>query len=1041
MAQARQPRIVGRDRPLHRMGEVIARSSRGERAAVLVSGGAGIGKTSLIRAAIDESASAGTIVGWGTCWQGEGAPGFWPWMQAFGDLFRGVGSEIALAVAGRDVDTLGVLIRDVGRPLESVTEDPDRNRLLLLDVAVRWLEGLGEDHHVIIVLDDLQWADSSTFDLLDHVMAAPVAARLLVIGAYRHDELDGDASERLVTAGMHADLVHLQGLTLQGVEELIATIHDPTTARTLAPDLHRRTGGHPLFVSQLARLPELGVGGSLPAVVTGAVARRLDSLPDESRQVLDAAAVLGNRLLPDVLGAVVDLSPAEVVGALEPAIESEVVGATAEDGFRFAHDLFRETLYSRLNASLRSELHGRVGDALEARQGRGASVSPGDLADHFARAARTGDPGKAIHWARLASADERHRSAFAEAAGHLRRARAAAADVGWRIEPELLVQLLMDEADSQARSGDPDVARSLLAEAAAAAPGSVQRADVALAVQRLGAKFAAPRAEIIGQLESAMEAVSGVDIARQAKLMAALARELQHSVAADRLRAGPLSEEALALGRDSNDDETLVSCLLARHDALWVPGSGRERAHIGREIASAGNRLGDTDRFAEGLILEANGLLECGSAGFRPILDRWFSVVEARDEPRDRYMVATRRAALALLAGDTDRAEELMAEAAQLGEAIHEPDTGNVLMSQRVALARARQDPEELRVLADDAVNWWRGAPALAHAVAAGAYSVAGDLEAARRAVATVIASGGWQSEDSYLRSVLVPHLAEAAAALGDAALCRDLLAYVEPLVDDCGVNGAVVAFAGPFAHSAGILAGALGDRKAATSFLDQSVAIARRIGANVWVEQGRAAAAGLAKPGEPDTDDRDADVASLVRSGSVWTVSWREESGSLAHAKGLADIAVLIGHRGEGVAALQLAGGVAAMSGSRDELVDIRALDAYRKRLDELAVDLDRADADADIARSEALQVEHDHLLEEIRRVSRLGGQPRTAANDPNERARKAVSARIRDAIRRLDEIAPLLAAHLDRSIQTGSQCSYLPVGDDAQVRWSLRW
>ncbi len=136
-------------------------------------------------------------------------------------------------------------------------------------------------------------------------------------------------------------------------------------------------------------------------------------------------------------------------------------------------------------------------------------------------------------------------------------------------------------------------------------------------MQRLGAKFATPRDEIIAHLESALDAVTGVDLARQAQLTAALARELQHSVADDRLRAGPLSEQALALGRESNDDATLIACLLARHDALWGPGTGVDRAELGHEIAAVGRRLRDTDRLAEGLILEANGLLESGSARFR----------------------------------------------------------------------------------------------------------------------------------------------------------------------------------------------------------------------------------------------------------------------------------------------------------------------------------------------------------------------------------------------------------------------------------------
>ena len=135
-------------------------------------------------------------------------------------------------------------------------------------------------------------------------------------------------------------------------------------------------------------------------------------------------------------------------------------------------------------------------------------------------------------------------------------------------------------------------------------------------------------------------------------------------------------------------------------------------------------------------------------------------------------MIQTRRAALALIDGDLDRAEALIDDAGRIGEQIHEPDTGNVLMSQRVALASARRDPDELRTLAADAVRWWTGAPVLAHAVAAGALAKAGDLDGAEREVAKVDASGGWQSEGSYLRSVLVGHLAEASVALGDRELC-----------------------------------------------------------------------------------------------------------------------------------------------------------------------------------------------------------------------------------------------------------------------------
>lgn len=1033
--------IIGRAEPQARLRQAALAAAMGRRSAVLVSGEAGMGKTSLIRAVFDTASEGSTLVGWGTCWQGESAPGFWPWMQALDDLTRAIGRDVAIAAGGYDRDRLAALIRELG-PAPEITDDPDRRRFLLLDAVVRWLENLPADQHIAIVLDDLQWADSSTFDLLDHIVAAPVEARLLIIGAYRHDELDPERETRLATLGSHTDHIHLDGLAPQHVEELVATICGPALAQATARDLHSRTGGHPLFVRELARLAGSGVREPLPIAVTGAVTRRLETLPADSRRILNAASVVGNRLLPDVLAAVADQPVAAVVNGLDAAKGAGVIRTGPEDELWFTHDLFRETLYSQLSLAERALLHGRVGDALEARNRRGVRVSPGDLARHYAQAVAAIDPGKAIHWAREAARDERRRAAFRESAAHLRRARLAAVDVGWAIDPDLLVRILIEEADAEARSGEPGIARDLLAEAATAAARPQQEADVALAVQRLGAKFAAPRGEIIAQLESALGSITGNDNARQARVTAALARELQHSVSQDRSRAGPLSEEALVLARHSDDDETLASCLLARHDALWGPGTGTVRSVLGQEIAAVGTRLGDTDRLAEGLLLQANGLLEAGSPGFRPVLDRWFGLLEGRNEPRDRYLVQTRRAALALLEGDADRAEALMYDAAAFGSKIHEPDTGNVLMSQRVALARIRNDPDELAVLADDAVRWWTGAPVLAHAVAAGARAAAGDLEAAAREVAMLSEAGGWRNEDSYLRSVLVADLAVAVTVLHDADLCALLFDDITLLTDSCGVNGAVVAFAGPFAHAAGILAAELGDLELAATMLERSIDTSRRLGAAVWVRQSESAQRALTSSQAPAARaglELGPLTASMSRAGKIWTVSFGTERASLPHVKGLADIAMLVRHQGRDLSALQLIGSPLPAAGKPEELIDIEALKAYRRRLDDLDAEIDQATSDTDLAAINRLVEERDQLLSEVGRATGLGGRIRTVANDPAERARKAVSARIRDAIHRLDSITPRLAAHLDRSIKTGLRCSYVPTGADAYIRWRV--
>ncbi len=269
--------IVGRADERHRLARAARASSQGRRTAVLVSGEAGIGKTSLIRAAIEAFTDDSALVGWGTAWHGGGAPGFWPWTQALDDLVRRIGRDAALAAAGQDGGLLSAVLRDLG-PARETTDDPDRHRLLLLDGVVRWLETLSADQHVVIVLDDLQWADASTLDLLDHVVAAPVRARLLVIGAYRHDELDDLGRARLSTLISHSDHIHLEGLALPHVEELVASIVGADAAHALAAELHARTDGHPLFVSELARLPRAGAGGPLPTAIADAVARRLDTL-------------------------------------------------------------------------------------------------------------------------------------------------------------------------------------------------------------------------------------------------------------------------------------------------------------------------------------------------------------------------------------------------------------------------------------------------------------------------------------------------------------------------------------------------------------------------------------------------------------------------------------------------------------------------------------------------------------------------------------------------------------------------------------------
>ena len=247
---------------------------------------------------------------------------------------------------------------------------------------------------MVVVLDDLQWADSSTFDLLDYVIATPRAARLLVIGAFRHDELDPERRARLATIASHAGDVHLEGLTVDGVEQLIRTI---AGAARLPAARHRtaRTNRRAPAVRRRARPPDRGRqpggapdrrdrGGDPPA------RRSADREPTSARgrqraRQPAAARRAGNR---DRCAGGGRAAPSRPRDRRRPR------RAASNDEFWFTHDVYRETLYAELDAADRSGLHGRIGAALEARSERGATVSPGDLAGHYAHAIATVDPGE-----------------------------------------------------------------------------------------------------------------------------------------------------------------------------------------------------------------------------------------------------------------------------------------------------------------------------------------------------------------------------------------------------------------------------------------------------------------------------------------------------------------------------------------------------------------------------------------------------------------------------------------------------------------------
>ncbi len=162
--------LVGREQLLNALSELLGRALDGQGVTVLVSGEAGIGKTSLVRAVTAAAAERGAHIGWGGCMDVDGAPGHWPWTQVLNGLVRAVGPAHARRLAGDDAPLLATLVPSLGDA--ALGEATDRARLLLLDATTRFLDALAAERPLVVVLDDLHWADESSLALFDFVARA-----------------------------------------------------------------------------------------------------------------------------------------------------------------------------------------------------------------------------------------------------------------------------------------------------------------------------------------------------------------------------------------------------------------------------------------------------------------------------------------------------------------------------------------------------------------------------------------------------------------------------------------------------------------------------------------------------------------------------------------------------------------------------------------------------------------------------------------------------------------------------------------------------
>jgi hypothetical protein len=1032
--------LVGRRLVTGALCSAVDAAVAGAGGVVLLAGEAGMGKTALAAQAVAYAKAQGAVAVWGTCWEGDGAPGFWPWIQVVRGLARG-GSEAGEAVLAE--------LTGATAARDGVLGDESVVRFRTYDATATYLRGRAAQRPLVVVVDDLHWADVSSLRLLVFLARQLHDAAALVIGTYRDIEVaagDHPARRLLAELAGQAEMLQLTGLTPDEVGQLIEKVCGERPPAALVRAVHDRTAGNPFFAQQIARLlasqgapldraPVTGV----PPAVGDVLARRLARLPGEVVDLLAVAAVAGQRFPIAMVAAIAGTSTETAVRLADRAVRAAVLEHDEPGCARFSHDLFREVLYDGLPAARRSELHLALAGLMEQRAGPASAAA--EIAHHRSMAWPLGDRDRAIAALVEAGRDATARTAFDEAAAHLRRAvevAGGAASSG--------LATLCEYGDALRRAGHGEDAQAAFFAAAARARtigDGVLFARAAFGAHRVATLTESSRSGVIALLEQALAGLdgdAGADAgATRWLLPASLARELADGPDRDLSRAVRLARAAVDGARAAGDAAPLAYALFALGDVRWAPGTAAERLGIAGELAVAAAAAGETELVLEAHMSRLVALLELGDPSFALQLATFTRLAEQAAIPRYLYLARSRQATSASLTGPLEAADELIESAAAYGERIGEPDAWAVQASQLVGLAFIRHDWTRLSHLA--AARGLALTP-LGFAVHERAWLLieAGDRDAAAGLVASMPER---PAVYRWRHTALLTSDAELAAAVTDRRRCEALYEQLLPMAGEFAVVAAAVFTTGPVTLQLGLLAAALGRWDDAAAHLEDAarrcdVLGARLLAARARTELARVAAArDRPSPGHGDRDGGNV----FRRDGDVWTVAFNGRTVPLRDAKGLRDLAVLLAAPGREVAVTDLAAGVAGRQATAvaalgaDPILDDRARAAYRARLAELDAELAQADAHHDIERSARLAAERDALIGELARATGLGGR-RRRLGDATERARTTVTARIRDAIGRIERAHPELGRHLRASITTGARCAYRPA---ETVRWDV--
>ncbi|MEU8888782.1 AAA family ATPase [Streptomyces sp. NPDC048442] len=379
------PVFVGRSSELSTLTDALARATAGEPQALLLGGEAGVGKTRLVEEFLAEAASSAQapaeapVVAVGGCVEigADGLP-FAPFSAALRTLHRLLPGELAAAAAGQEEELARLLpelsetpYAPYGLPTTPGRSGSEDATARLFELTVRLLERIAATRTVILVLEDLHWADASTRHLLSYLLRTLRSGRLVVLGTYRADDIHRRHPLRPLLAELDrlrtVQRIELPRFNRDEVHRQLAGILGSEPAPVLADEVFGRSDGNAFFVEELAVSMGSGCRTSLTDSLRDLLLVRVEALPDDAQKVVRIVAEGGSTVEYRLLLAVARLTEDDLIEALRAAVGANLLlAAPGDDGYRFRHSLVREAVSDDLLPGERSRLNRRYAEVLEA---------------------------------------------------------------------------------------------------------------------------------------------------------------------------------------------------------------------------------------------------------------------------------------------------------------------------------------------------------------------------------------------------------------------------------------------------------------------------------------------------------------------------------------------------------------------------------------------------------------------------------------------------------------------------------------------------